>query len=599
MKTVFRNSLRVLLLTAVGMSFIFILSVMGFMDSLYYETYAGNLLDTARTLLPLMPDDVAAWFGELRNTSPYRFTFIQPDGQVIADSQIDAVENMENHRNRPEVVAALAGREGSVRRDSSSLGSQFIYAALPVYGPNGEITGVFRLSHLVPSFNQRVSSAALPFFLIATLVIIAACGVVFLFSLSLSRALNRLVRIAQAAAADPPAVGASVPITQNTREFMVVEGALRSMAAELSRRIGEARAEGGRLEAILNGMTEGVFAMDDRLMLHLANPQAREIFAIEGDVQPGSLSLLAATYSAELEGAANRVLKHGAPEELHVKFHIGGVQRHFRVFAAPFRAAGDKTAPEGVVMVLSDITRLMKLEQVRKDFVANVSHELRTPIQLVKGFSENLLESPPDDPDEIRHCIEIIQKNAQGMENLVNDLLALVSLEDEGNPRPGMEETDVSVLLEEAVGAVRFQAKNKDIAITVQCPAGLTAKLYGSFIIQAVINLLDNALKYSPAGSRVRAGAYVSGEELAIEVQDQGIGIPQEHLERIFERFYRVDRARSREAGGTGLGLSIVRHIALIHQGRVEVESHAGEGSLFRIVTPRGPLGQPDNKSTG
>jgi two-component system phosphate regulon sensor histidine kinase PhoR len=303
---------------------------------------------------------------------------------------------------------------------------------------------------------------------------------------------------------------------------------------------------------------------------------------------------LAATYSAELEGAARRVLNRGAPEELHIRFHTGGVQRHFRVFAAPFSAAEDKTSPEGVVMVLSDITRLMKLEQVRKDFVANVSHELRTPIQLVKGFSENLLESPPDDPEEIRHCIEIIRKNAQGMENLTNDLLTLVSLEDEGNPRPGTEETDVSALLEEAAGAVRFQARKKDITIRVQCAAGLTAKLYGSFIIQAVINLLDNAVKYSPAGSPVKTGAYISGNELFIEVRDQGIGIPQEHLERIFERFYRVDRARSREAGGTGLGLSIVRHIALIHQGRVEVESHAGEGSLFRLVIPGNPPEQPD-----
>jgi signal transduction histidine kinase len=223
---------------------------------------------------------------------------------------------------------------------------------------------------------------------------------------------------------------------------------------------------------------------------------------------------------------------------------------------------------------------------VRKDFAANVSHELRTPIQLVKGFSENLLESLPDDPDEIRHCVEIIHKNAQGMENLTNDLLTLVSLEDEGNPRPRMEETDVSALLEEAAAAVRFQSKKKDITIDIQCPAGLTAQLYGSFIIQAVINLLDNAVKYSSAGSRAEARAFASGEELIIEVRDQGIGIPAEHLERIFERFYRVDRARSREAGGTGLGLSIVRHIALIHQGRVEVESHGGEGSLFRIVMP-------------
>ncbi|MDR1949020.1 MAG: PAS domain-containing protein [Spirochaetaceae bacterium] len=594
MKTVFRNSLRVLLLTAVGISLIFVVSVLGFMDSLYYETYTRNLLDTARTLLPLLPGDAQVFFARQRDTSPYRFTFIQPDGRVAADSHLDSGGDIENHRNRPEVQAALEGREGSARRDSSSLGSQFIYAALPIYDSAGEIRGVFRLSHLVPSFWQRVSSAAMPFLLIAALVIFAACGVVFLFSLSLSRSLNRLVRIAQAAGEDPPAGGVSVPVTQDTWEFLVLERALRSMAAELSRRIAEARAEGSRLEAILNGMTEGVFATDEQLMLQLLNPQARAVFAMDEVPKPGTLSLLAATYSTELETAARRVLEGGVPEELHIKLHTAGTQRHFRVFAAPFKAAGDTAGSGGVVMVMSDITRLVKLEQVRKDFVANVSHELRTPIQLVKGFSENLLESPPDDPEEIRHCIEIIHKNAQGMENLTNDLLTLVSLEDEVNPHSVMEETNVSALLDEAVAAAGFQAKKKGITITFQCPGELTAKLDGSLIIQAVINLLDNAVKYSPPGSQVAVKAFSSGKDLVIEVRDQGIGIPPEHLERIFERFYRVDRARSREAGGTGLGLSIVRHIALIHQGNVEVESHAGEGSLFRILVPLRPQAVPE-----
>jgi two-component system phosphate regulon sensor histidine kinase PhoR len=221
--------------------------------------------------------------------------------------------------------------------------------------------------------------------------------------------------------------------------------------------------------------------------------------------------------------------------------------------------------------------------------VANVSHELRTPIQLVKGFSENLLDTALDDPQEIRHALGIIEKNAQGMENLINDLLTLVRLEDEGSPRPGMEEWKLDSLLEEAITALKWQAKKKDIALSAHCPQGLTAKLYGSFIIQALINLLDNAIKYSPPSAPVSISAYAAAGELVIQVRDQGIGIPAEHRERVFERFYRVDRARSREAGGTGLGLSIVRHIALMHQGRVEVESHAGEGSLFSIIVPQEP----------
>ncbi|MDR2478378.1 MAG: PAS domain-containing sensor histidine kinase, partial [Treponema sp.] len=236
---------------------------------------------------------------------------------------------------------------------------------------------------------------------------------------------------------------------------------------------------------------------------------------------------------------------------------------------------------------IEDTTRLVRLEQVRKDFVANVSHELRTPIQLIKGFSETLLDSPINDPGQLRHYIEIIRKNAGTMENLTNDLLILASLENGDNSRSDFEEQRIASLLAESVASVELQAKRKNISIILDCPGGLTAKVHGSFIIQALINLLDNAIKYSPDNSVIRASAFLKNTEIVLEVKDEGIGIPAEHLERIFERFYRVDRSRSREAGGTGLGLSIVRHIALLHAGKAEVESHAGEGSIFRIKIPQ------------
>ena len=173
------------------------------------------------------------------------------------------------------------------------------------------------------------------------------------------------------------------------------------------------------------------------------------------------------------------------------------------------------------------------------------------------------------------------------MENITNDLLSLVSLEDENSPRPPMEETVLAPLITEAAGMVEIAAGKKDISIEVFCPPDLKAKLYGSFVIQALVNLLDNGIKYSKAGSRIRVYAYSDESQLVIEVKDEGIGIPAEHMSRIFERFYRVDRARSRDEGGTGLGLAIVRHIALLHNGSAEVESHAGEGSVFRLKLPQ------------
>jgi signal transduction histidine kinase len=180
----------------------------------------------------------------------------------------------------------------------------------------------------------------------------------------------------------------------------------------------------------------------------------------------------------------------------------------------------------------------------------------------------------------------IIEKNALTMENLTNDLLSLVSLEDEASPRPNMEETDLGQLLEEAAGSVRFRAEEKKTRIDIRYPPDLSARLCPALIVQALINLLDNAVKYSPPSSTVSLEAEQQTGELVISVKDEGIGIPAEHLDRIFERFYRVDRSRSQASGGTGLGLAIVRHIALLHRGTVEVESRAGEGSVFRLRLP-------------
>jgi two-component system phosphate regulon sensor histidine kinase PhoR len=297
---------------------------------------------------------------------------------------------------------------------------------------------------------------------------------------------------------------------------------------------------------------------------------------------------LEAVHSTDIEEAARTALAENRPLETELKLRsAGGPEQHFHVFAAPLPPAeNNDDGQKGVVMVIQNITRLVKLEQVRKDFVANVSHELRTPIQLIKGFSETLLDSDPGDKKQIRHGIKIIHKNSVTMENLISDLLNLSSLETDRDIRQPAEEQRLSVLFAEALSAIEPQAEKKGIKIITDCPGDIRAKLHGSFIIQALINLLDNAVKYSPEGRAVYAGAFLKDGELVLEVKDEGIGIPMEHLQRIFERFYRVDRARSREAGGTGLGLSIVRHIALLHNGRAEVESRSGEGSVFRIIIP-------------
>jgi two-component system phosphate regulon sensor histidine kinase PhoR len=560
---------------------------------------------------------MAEWMKKL--PAPYRLTLIGPDGNVLADSRFPARE-LSNHGDRPEVQAALAGNEGSARRSSESIGTELLYAALPVYGPAGTSAvppaepaesadsvnlpppgsgrsaarplGVFRLSVETPNFARRVSGAALPFLLTGAVFFLAALGTVYLFSRSLSVSFARLVRIAESVHSHS---GTSFRSTMNsaqlissTGEFVMLEKALKSMASELALRIEAAEAEGRRLEAILNGMSEAVFATDEKLRLHMVNRQARIFFGIAGETEARSLSLLEATRSTELEEAAKRVLAGNSPQELEILCHSSAVRRRFRVFVSALNRPEPEPdrVPAGVVMVLDDITRMHRLEQVRKDFAANVSHELRTPIQVIKGFTETLLASPLNDKDQIRHVIEIIERNSQNMENLTNDLLSLVSLEDESRLRPDMEETNIAQLFEEAVGSVRFRAAEKNIRIEIRCAPAFSEKLNGALIIQALVNLLDNAVKYSPPVSKVSLEAERQDGELVISVKDQGIGIPAEHLDRIFERFYRVDRSRSQDPGGTGLGLAIVRHIALFHRATVEVESYVGEGSVFRIRIP-------------
>jgi len=359
---------------------------------------------------------------------------------------------------------------------------------------------------------------------------------------------------------------------------------LEEKIALLMARAEEAEAESRRRELILNSMFGGVISVDSSLGITLVNPRLCVLFGFEEGRDPRGIQLLAFTRSPELEEAAREVIATGRSVELTLRRYVSASEQHFRVFAAPLE--GSPGENPGVVIVLEDISRLVKLEQVRKDFAANVSHELRTPIQLVKGFTETLLDSPLDNEKETRYFVEIIKKSAQTMENITNDLLTLVSLEDETAPRLSVEKTALLPLIEEAAGMVETAAKKKNISIKISCSEDLKAKVYGPFIIQALINLLNNSVTYSGSGSCVKACAYKENEELVIEVKDQGIGIPAEHIDRIFERFYRVDRARSREAGGTGLGLAIVRHIALFHKGSAEVESHAGEGSVFRLRLP-------------
>ena len=523
----------------------------------YDEINTGNLKDMVSTIGSLTPASVfteknatETWVSQVGNSVPYRITLISRDGRVIFDTDADSTA-IENHLDRPEFQAAIISGTGTARRHSATLGHDSIYAAVGIKDTQGETAGVLRLSRQVPSFSLRLFGFTFPFLTGGFLLILGTCVSIYIFSRRISR---------------------SIEAKQ--------ESLLEEKTRELRARTEEAEDERQRLQAILNSMSEGVIALDSNLKITLVNPRFCSLFEFNNDRNVQGMSLLELCHSTELDEAAQQVLSTHNPVKLTVKRHASGTEQHFRVFASPLGEG------RGVVIVLGDISRLVKLEQVRKDFVANVSHELRTPIQVVKGFVETILDSPLDDKEEVRRFVEIIGRNSQTMENITNDLLTLVSLEDESSPRPSIEETTVAPLIDEAAGMVEIAARKKNISVNISCPSDLSAKLYGSLIVQALVNLLDNGIKYSDSGSLITVKIFKNENEIVIEVIDNGIGIPAEHMNRIFERFYRVDRARSREAGGTGLGLAIVRHIALLHNGTAEVESHAGEGSVFRLRLP-------------
>lgn len=577
----------------------------GVMDRLFASVTEEAYLSSASALAAAMPDSalpdinspasparrqLAAWCRAVSARSGYRITCILPDGTVAADSEADS-GYMENHLSRPEVAAALKGAASTARRRSATVGRELFYAAAPVRakdgGQAGRVVCALRIAAELPAIEARLGPARGGILVAMLLMAAFAVAAAALFSRRISAPLAALADASLAAARGDRSH--PIPDVRGPEEITALARALSSMSSELERRVREAEEEGRERATILDGMVEAVLALDGELKVRVANSAALALFGYATGAPPLGRALLSVTRSVELEEAAEACLSGGLPIEREIAIYGEG-ERWFQAFVAPLISGG---ARKGEVIVLNDITRLRRLERVRRDFVANVSHELRTPIQLIKGFSEALMDGGLDDPERERRFVSIIAGNAARMENLISDLLTLARLEQEGESWLQCETLPVADLLKEAVDAVEPKAEAKGMAIAVSVEAGLSAEVNAGLFVQAVVNLLDNAVKYSPAASGVvlaamrETDAPASGQAtLLVTVTDHGMGIPPKDLPRLFERFYRVDKARSREQGGTGLGLAIVRHIALAHGGSVSVESAAGEGSRFSIRLP-------------
>ncbi|MEW5796711.1 MAG: ATP-binding protein [Candidatus Zixiibacteriota bacterium] len=515
---------------------------------------------------------------ELAELSGARITVVDISGVVLGDSDNDP-SRMENHATRPEISTALGGDVGVAKRFSNTVQRTMIYVAVPVLA-NGELVGVVRASQPMAALEPALSPLYGRLVIAAALVVVAATVIsVFVFQ-RLTRPLVVLKQGAERFASGDLSSRLPVP---DTEEIAALAEAMNQMAEQLDIRIRTIIEQRNEREAVFAAMTESVLAVDANDRIVSVNRGAIDMLGLDPQKSVGE-----SVFGVVRVSALQDLIRQAAADTGSVETELvlaGNGDRHILARANQLRDAAGKVV--GVVVVLNDITRQKQLENMRRDFVANVSHELKTPITAIRGSVETLLEGETGSAEESRRFLEMIDRQSRRIGWLVDDLLSLARIEDQsakGETR--FSRHPIRDIIDSSVQACAAQAEGKNIALKVTCDPVLQADVDRPQLEQAIINLIDNAIRYSENGTQVNIDARIDAGQLAVSVQDQGCGIEPRHFSRIFERFYRVDTARSRVSGGTGLGLAIVKHVALAHGGTVSVQSTPEVGSTFRLSLP-------------
>ena len=516
---------------------------------------------------------------ELAPRARGRVTFIDAAGTVIGDSEVALgdLERVENHRDRPEVAAALAGRTQSSMRFSATIQKRLMYAAIPMSLPGGG-RGVARLA--VPIDEVAASVAAVRHIMWASLVIALLVALVTSSTVAqvLSRAMRRMTDVARRMAGGDLTVRVRPTGDDETAEL---GRALDLMATNLAATLTALRGERDLLGLILQSMREGVLVLDHDGRMLLVNPALRGTLGIPADAE--GRAALELIRNAELSSILARAQAASGPISGEIET-TGPRARRLLVHAAPLPVVNGKH--QGLLTVFVDVTETRRLETLRKDFVANVSHELRTPITAVRSAVDTLRLTLTGDPAASERFVDIIDRNAQRLGSLVEDLLDLSRLESK-DYRPEAMPVPLRTVADQALTLLRARIEEKKVDVGNEIDAELPpARADRRAVEQVFTNLLDNAVKYCPAGASVRLRAQKTERGLRVEIADTGPGIEPRHLPRLFERFYRVDGGRSRDMGGTGLGLSIVKHLVETMGGAIGVESTPGRGSTFWFVLP-------------
>lgn len=558
------------------------------LSTFHQEQVATDLLARARIiareLTPPLDRDEAGLnrlVNDLGRLTLTRITILTPAGKVIADSSENPA-GLENHRNRPEVQEAIAGRTGQSLRYSDTARRRLFYLAIPVWEKNG-VVGIVRVSLPLTVIDDTLKafygSMAMGGLIVAGLFALVAWAL----SRRITRPLEYMRQVSEQFAKGE--LSARIPVP-DTAEMGALAQTMNQMAVLLQERVRSEALQHNEQRAVLANMVEGVLAVNlAQRVLHI-NPAACQLLGLKPEEARGR-HILETVRNIELQEFLGVTLAAPGPTEREIVLR-GESERVIQLHGAALKGAVGEII--GALVVMNDITRLKRLESMRRDFVANVSHELKTPITTLKGCVETLAGGAVQNPAESLRFLEMMGRQVNRLELMVEDLLALSRLEFEserGEIILGMG--SVQDVLARAVQSFVKRAEAKQILLVLDCPDSLQTLIHAPLLEQAVGNLLDNAIKYSPENTRITLTGAQFQDGVEIRVADQGPGIERSHWSRIFERFYRVDQARSRAMGGTGLGLAIVKHIAIAHHGSVSVESVPGQGSTFTLRIPPPP----------
>jgi two-component system phosphate regulon sensor histidine kinase PhoR len=502
-----------------------------------------------------------------------------PSGEVIGDSR-ETPHLMDNHANRPEIARALTGETGSSIRYSNTLMQSMMYVARPIK-KNGNILAVIRASIPTTFINRELKLIRLKIALGGLLIAILAAGISLLISRRITRPIVAMKKSAGHFADGDFSHRLAAP---DSEEMAGLAEALNQMASQLDNRIKTIINQRNELETVLSSMREGVVAIDNKERIISMNQAAAVLFECD-PVKSQDKNIQEVVRNLPLQQFIRKAISGREPEEDDIVLYQNG-ERILNLKSSPLLDANKEQI--GTLVVYNDVTQLRRLENMRRDFVANVSHEIKTPLTAIKGFVETLYRGKVEKPEETERFLGIIQKHVDRLSSIIEDLLSLSRIEQEDEGRTiQLERGYIEDVFKSAIQICRPKAEEKEITINLICEEQLRSNFDPTLLEQAVVNLLDNAIKYSEPNSAIHLTANLNDSEVKIIVEDQGIGIAKKHLPRLFERFYRVDKARSRKLGGTGLGLAIVKHIAQAHGGQVTVKSTPGKGSTFTIHLPK------------